>query len=79
MYCVIRLARSKDKFVVPKNWIQNFNDAKCLNKGIKMNSKHIVYYSVNKNDEPDFNLNIAKSLQPLPSLYEAHLYRFFGK
>lgn len=80
MYCVVRLKQSKIKLALPNNWIKGFNDVQTLNHGIKVHKKHIVFYSGNKYDEPDFNLNVVQTFhRHLPSLYEANMCKFFGK
>lgn len=49
-------------------------------KGVKFNPKHIVFYSINKAEPANFDQAVSKEFRPKSNaLYEAHLYRFFGK
>lgn len=80
MYCVIRLKISKEILVIKPNQIRDFNEYKFHNRGIKLNSNQVVFYSSKEDVEVNFNVPVSRVFQPtVPSLYEAVLQQFFGK
>lgn len=81
MFCVIRLKQSKEILVINQNQIRDFNGIKLHNRGIKHNSKYVIYYCANQqNDEVNFDVQMSQVFQPnVPHLYEAYLRQFFGK
>lgn len=52
--------KSKEKLVIPINWVKSFNPTDLINHGIDHENDFLVFYSKNRKDVPDFNLPVEE-------------------
>lgn len=46
------------KGIIPRNWINDFNEANWLNYGAKKTKKYLVFFAGDANAIPDFNIDV---------------------
>lgn len=54
--------KSKEKMVIPINWVKSFNPTDFINHGIDQENDFVVFYSANRNDIADFNLPMKEKI-----------------
>lgn len=82
MFCGIILCESKEKLVIPVNWIKHFSTARMCNKGLReqIRKKFTVFYSPNPDARPRFQQPLREQFSLDESgVYMANIYSFFGK
>lgn len=80
MYVTVILLHSRVRVVIPVKYIFSLDIVQVYNRGISRNKDHIVYYSSDDSDEPNFRLPIKKEFDPFePACYEARILNTFGK
>lgn len=80
VFCAAILTASKIVVTIKSEWIKDFSDAKSYSKGVKISNRHIVFFSNDINDEPNFELPIGCEINvEQPALFVANIYRFFGE
>lgn len=81
MFAGISLCISKEKLVIPVNWIKNFSCARMCYKGLRTHIHHkfVVFYSPNTSARPRFKQPIQQGFAADKSgVYMANIYNFFG-
>lgn len=80
MYISIILKESKEKIIVPFKWIFSLNVARCLNNGISRNKPFVIFYSPNRESEPDFKKPLRIEFdENEEACYKAHFLKSHGK
>lgn len=54
MFAAVILKQSKEKIVVPMKWISGLDIVQIFNCGISHTKTHLIFYSKNRDDEPNF-------------------------
>lgn len=77
---VITFTTNPRPIVIRKEWIFDYSEAKTLNNGINRNQIYSVYYSSNLESVADFTMEKKGFfVRDEDGVYDAKLYRFFGK
>lgn len=80
MFATIILAESHERLVIPLKYILSLDVVQIYNRGISRTKKHIIYYSNDDSDEPNFRLPIRSDFNDNePACYYAHILNVFGK
>lgn len=80
VYCAVFLIDAKVTVAIHSKWMNRFDSAKMLNRGLNRASKHIIFYSTNQNQKAYFRTTPRVSFSATESgVYNANILRFFGK
>lgn len=80
LFLTIFLCDCRRKIIVPFNFIKKLNFAKTFNNRINRNQNHLVYFSTDLEDSPDFDLPVSKKfLFNRKACYIGKLLKAFGK
>lgn len=69
--------KSKEKMVIPINWVKSFNPTDFINHGIDQENDFVVFYSANRNDIADFNLPVKEKIDGR-GCYVVKFFKIFG-
>lgn len=80
MYVVVVFQSSLVIKVIPIDFIKEYNPIEMVNNAVDQSRTHIVFYSKNFNEFPDFSLDIKTEFDDgVPGCYEVRFLKFFGK
>lgn len=80
MFATVILVGSLERLVIPLKYILSLDIVQVYNRGISRTKKHIIYYSSDDTDEPNFHLPIQDEFNANePACYYAHILNVFGK
>lgn len=81
MYFLVKLIESKEKIVIPSQWIKDLDMCAVYNYGVtyQKNKVFTVFVTGDEKSEPDFQLAIRSHLKLThPACYQAKLLKCFG-
>lgn len=81
MYLAIILLESKELLTIPNEWIHHFEEnlVRNYNGGIRRWRKEIIFYSINRQSAPNFNLQVRSKYDPsIESCYIANVLKAFN-
>lgn len=79
MYVTAILIHSRNRVVIPVKYIFSIDIVQIYNRGMSRNKDHIIYYSNDDSDEPNFRLPIKSEFDPIvPACYKARVLNIFG-
>lgn len=61
VYFAVVTVHSRNVMTIPVQWLLGFNLVRCIKNGLKQKRGRLAFYSPNKNDEPNWKLNVNKS------------------
>lgn len=61
VYFAVVTLHSRHVMTIPVQWLLGFNLVRCIKNGLKQKRGRLAFYSPNKNDEPNWKLNVNKS------------------
>lgn len=82
MFAVITFETSREVKVIPIGWIKGFNLCATINDGINSAEKHVVFFSKNWQEQPNFFLPISddsNNSNQSNKCYFARINKFFGE
>lgn len=80
MYVTVILIESRYRVVIPVKYIFSIDIVQIYNRGMSRNKNHIIYYSNDDSDEPNFRLPIRNYFDPnVPACCKARILNIFGK
>lgn len=80
MFATVILLESLERLVIPIKYVLSLDILQIYNRGISRTKKHIIYYSPDDDDEPNFQLAIKDDFEEnVPACYKARILNVFGK
>lgn len=80
MFVTVILVDSLERLVIPVKYILSLDIVQIYNRGISRTKKHIIYFSNDDTDEPNFHLPIRSEFDAnRPACYYANILNVFGK
>lgn len=80
LWIAVYLIDSSKVVVIPIKFIYNLSLSKSFNNRINRNQPHLIFWSANHQDQPNFHLTISKAFdQNDEACYYANLLKAFGK
>lgn len=79
MFASVLLSESRQKIVIPMKWILSVDIVQVFNYGVSHTKDHIIYYSQNLDDEPNFRLKVEDVFEFKEGCYEARILHAHGK
>lgn len=59
-FAAVILKNSRKKLVVPIKWVGNLDLLQILNIGLSHTKDHVIFYSKNRSDEPNFAAEVKE-------------------
>lgn len=79
-FAAVILKNSKMKVVVPLKWIGNLDLLQILNIGVRPTKDHLIFYSKNRNDEPNFAAEVKENFDEDGAFcYDGKVLHIWGK
>lgn len=77
---VILLTEPKRLAVVPMSWFPSLDIVQIFNRGVSRTKNHRLFYSPNREDEPDFTLPVQRNFhQDIRASYEGKILSAWGE
>ena len=79
LFAAAIIESSKEFIVVPMKWIQCINLFDALKSGVNCAQTIIVFHSLDKQANPNFELPPSQQFRETDSCYLVRILKFFGK